>query len=154
MNSELNLENVLSHDCIVLTSNSQTKKEVIEELTDLLIAQNRVEDKNVFLRDVYEREELGSTGFENGIAIPHGKSAAVTKTSIAVARVKSPIEWDSLDEEPVDLIFLFAVASEDQSDNHVKLLATVSMVLCDDDKVASLKTCTDPEQFKFLISNN
>lgn len=153
MNIDLRLDEVLQTNFIILESQSTTKEEVIEELTNLLILDHRIDDKDLFIQDVYERENLASTGFENGIAIPHGKSSAVKITSIAIARLKSQIDWDSIDEEPVDLVFLFAVAKEDESDNHVKLLATISQVLCEDEKVSELKRSTNPETFKKILLN-
>ena len=153
MNTELLLDKVLQTNCIILDSQSTTKNAVIEELAILLVKNQCVDDKNIFLHDVYEREALASTGFEYGIAIPHGKSEAVRTTNIAVARLQTPIEWDSLDDEPVDLVFLFAVAKSDESDNHIKLLASISMLLCEEDKVAELKKCSSPKMFKQIISN-
>lgn len=153
MNTEFLLDEVLQTNCIVLDSKSTTKSAVVDELATLLVEHKCVDDKDMFLRDVYEREELASTGFEYGIAIPHGKSASVRTTNIAVAKLQTPIEWDSLDDEPVDLVFLFAVAKSDESDNHIKLLATISVILCEEEKVAELKKCSSPETFKQIISN-
>ncbi len=153
MHTELSLDTVILNDCLVMQSASTSKQDVIEELTSLLVTADRVKDKDSFIRDVYDREAMGSTAFENGIAIPHGKSDAVTETSIAAAKLQHPVQWDA-DDEPVDLVFLFAVANEDKSDNHVRLLASVSMVLCEDDKVDALKTCQEASQFKSILSNS
>ncbi|MFP3408828.1 PTS sugar transporter subunit IIA, partial [Pseudomonas sp. SIMBA_065] len=87
----------------------QTKEQIISQLTDLLCQTGAVTDKAAFLKDVYLREELGSTGFENHIAIPHGKSAAVAKTRIAVGRLRQDIPWETIDGTKVRLVILFAV---------------------------------------------
>lgn len=84
MTTAVAINEVLKEECIILDVDCQTKEQIISQLTDLLCQTGAVTDKAAFLKDVYLREELGSTGFENHIAIPHGKSAAVAKTRIAV----------------------------------------------------------------------
>lgn len=76
---------------IKLNMTARTKEEVIEELTDLLIEDGAVTNKEDFIRDVWLREELGSTGFENHIAIPHGKSSGVSRTALAIGRTQHAI---------------------------------------------------------------
>ncbi len=86
---------------IKLNMTARTKEEVIEELTDLLIQDGAVTNKEDFIRDVWLREELGSTGFENHIAIPHGKSSGVSRTALAIGRTQHAIPWETMDGSDV-----------------------------------------------------
>ena len=80
----MNISDVLNAKNIKLNMMAKTKEEAIEELTDLLVLDGVVISKNDFLKDVWLREEQGSTGFENHVAIPHGKSSGVARTALAV----------------------------------------------------------------------
>lgn len=90
---------------IKLNMTARTKEEVIEELTDLLIEDGAVTNKEDFIRDVWLREELGSTGFENHIAIPHGKSSGVSRTALAIGRTQHAIPRETMDGSDVPLCY-------------------------------------------------
>lgn len=87
------------------------------------------------MKDVLGREEVSTTGIGNGIAIPHGKSANVSETSVAVAKLKNEVEWQSVDDKPVKFIVLLAVNENDRTGVHVKLLSQMAR------KLASEETC-------------
>ncbi len=123
---------------IKLNMTARTKEEVIEELTDLLIQDGAVTNKEDFIRDVWLREELGSTGFENHIAIPHGKSFGVSRTALAIGRTQHAIPWETMDGSDVRCVILFAVCLVDQNATHIRLLAQVSGSLADEDIIAKL----------------
>ena len=123
---------------------ARTKEEVIEELTDLLIQDGAVTNKEDFIRDVWLREELGSTGFENHIAIPHGKSSGVSRTALAIGRTQHAIPWETMDGSDVRCVILFAVCLVDQNATHIRLLAQVSGSLADEDIIAKLLVESDP----------
>lgn len=110
-----------------------TKIEILNELIHELKKQEIIDDEKMFLEDVLEREEIGTTGIGNGISIPHGKSDAVLKTGIVIGKTDNAIEWEALDDKPVHLIILFAVRNDDRETMHVKLLSKVATVLGDDD---------------------
>lgn len=88
---------------------AKSKEEAIEELADLLVRDGVVINKDIFLQDVWLREEQGSTGFENHIAIPHGKSSGVARTALAIGRTQHHIPWETMDGSDVRCIILFAV---------------------------------------------
>lgn len=129
---------------IKLNMTARTKEEVIEELTDLLIQDGAVTNKEDFIRDVWLREELGSTGFENHIAIPHGKSSGVSRTALAIGRTQHAIPWETMDGSDVRCVILFAVCLVDQNATHIRLLAQVSGSLADEDIIAKLLVESDP----------
>ena len=138
---------------IKLNMTARTKEEVIEELTDLLIQDGAVTNKEDFIRDVWLREELGSTGFENHIAIPHGKSSGVSRTALAIGRTQHAIPWETMDGSDVRCIILFAVCLVDQNATHLRLLAQVSGSLADEDIIAKLLVESDPYKIIALFNS-
>ena len=137
---------------IKLNMTARTKEEVIEELTDLLVQDGAVTNKEDFIRDVWLREEQGSTGFENHIAIPHGKSSAVVNTTLAIGRTRQDIPWETLDGSNVRCIILFAVRLEDQNTTHIRLLSQVAGALADDDIIEQLLVESSPQKIIELFS--
>ena len=138
---------------IKLNMTARTKEEVIEELTDLLIQDGAVTNKEDFIRDVWLREELGSTGFENHIAIPHGKSSGVSRTALAIGRTQHAIPWETMDGSDVRCVILFAVCLVDQNATHIRLLAQVSGSLADEDIIAKLLVESDPHKLIALFNS-
>lgn len=138
---------------IKLNMTARTKEEVIEELTDLLIQDGAVTNKEDFIRDVWLREELGSTGFENHIAIPHGKSSGVSRTALAIGRTQHAIPWETMDVSDVRCVILFAVCLVDQNATHIRLLAQVSGSLADEDIIAKLLVESDPHKIIALFNS-
>ncbi|WP_242627751.1 PTS sugar transporter subunit IIA, partial [Klebsiella variicola] len=147
MSTVLNVKN------IKLNMTARTKEEVIEELTDLLIQDGAVTNKEDFIRDVWLREELGSTGFENHIAIPHGKSSGVSRTALAIGRTQHAIPWETMDGSDVRCVILFAVCLVDQNATHIRLLAQVSGSLADEDIIAKLLVESDPHKIIALFNS-
>lgn len=138
---------------IKLNMTARTKEKVIEELTDLLIQDGAVTNKEDFIRDVWLREELGSTGFENHIAIPHGKSSGVSRTALAIGRTQHAIPWETMDGSDVRCVILFAVCLVDQNATHIRLLAQVSGSLADEDIIAKLLVESDPHKIIALFNS-
>lgn len=138
---------------IKLNMTARTKEEVIEELTDLLIQDGAVTNKEDFIRDVWLREELGSTGFENHIAIPHGKSSGVSRTALAIGPTQHAIPWETMDGSDVRCVILFAVCLVDQNATHIRLLAQVSGSLADEDIIAKLLVESDPHKIIALFNS-
>ena len=148
----MDISTVLNVKNIKLNMTARTKEEVIEELTDLLIQDGAVTNKEDFIRDVWLREELGSTGFENHIAIPHGKSSGVSRTALAIGRTQHAIPWETMDGSDVRCIILFAVCLVDQNATHIRLLAQVSGSLADEDIIAKLLIESDPHKIIALFN--
>ncbi|HDS5968307.1 PTS sugar transporter subunit IIA [Klebsiella pneumoniae] len=149
----MDISTVLNVKNIKLNMTARTKEEVIEELTDLLIQDGAVTNKKDFIRDVWLREELGSTGFENHIAIPHGKSSGVSRTALAIGRTQHAIPWETMDGSDVRCVILFAVCLVDQNATHIRLLAQVSGSLADEDIIAKLLVESDPHKIIALFNS-
>ncbi|CAM3847075.1 PTS sugar transporter subunit IIA [Klebsiella variicola] len=149
----MDISTVLNVKNIKLNMTARTKEEVIEELTDLLVQDGAVTNKEDFIRDVWLREEQGSTGFENHIAIPHGKSSGVSRTALAIGRTQHAIPWETMDGSDVRCIILFAVCLVDQNATHIRLLAQVSGSLADEDIIAKLLVESDPYKIIALFNS-
>lgn len=131
---------------------AKSKEEAIEELAELLVSDGAVINKDVFLKDVWLREEQGSTGFENHIAIPHGKSSGVTRTALAIGRTQHQIPWETMDGSDVRCIILFAVSLVDQNATHIRLLSQVSGSLADEEIVEKLLKEDSPQKIIDLLN--
>lgn len=147
----MDISNVLNVKNIKLNMMAKTKEEAIEELTDLLVLDGAVVNKDDFLKDVWLREELGSTGFENHIAIPHGKSSGVAHTALAIGRTQHQIPWETMDGSDVRCVILFAVCLVDQNATHIRLLSQVSGSLADEEIIEKLLKENDPRKIIDLL---
>lgn len=145
MDCEIKISNILEESCIDLDLKSSTKKEALKELIHLLYENGKLSDEKRFLEDVYLREEEGVTGVGEGIAIPHGKSDFVIKTSIAIGRAAHDIEWETLDDKPVRCIILFAVKNKEAA-NHITLLSGVARAICREEVVQALFSMEDKKK--------
>jgi PTS system fructose-specific IIA component len=142
---DMDITKVINKNRINLNLEVANKEEAISSLAELLLRDGVITSKEEFIKDVYLREEEGETGIGGGIAIPHGKSDSVIKTSLAIGRTKEGIQWETLDGEPVRCIILFAVRQVDRTSTHIKLLAQVAGALADDNVIESLLTKENPE---------
>lgn len=124
---------VLKPETIVTHLNVKDKAEALNAMADLFVNAGIVDDKEQYIKDVYEREAVGETGIGDYIAIPHGKSKAVVTPGVAIAVLDHEIEWESLDGTGAKLVILFAVGADNEAaQEHLKLLAMFSKRLGDD----------------------
>jgi len=151
---ELDFSKVVSEELIQLDLQATSKIEVIKELSNLLFVNGCISDEDGFIQDVMYRENEGVTGLEKGIAIPHGKSDYVLKTSIAIGRTKKPVEWESMDGNPINLIILFAVKNSDKTTTHIKLLQKVAVLLSDEETIEQFQTLKTKKEFLHLLSKH
>ncbi|MFE6074623.1 PTS sugar transporter subunit IIA [Paenibacillus sp. NPDC057886] len=148
----MDITKIINERLIKLDLKARTKDEAIEELAELLEKDGALSSKEEFIKDVYLREEEGQTGLENHVAIPHGKSAAVLKTSLTIGRTEHPLEWETLDGKPVHVVILFAVRLVDRNTTHMKLLVQVAGMLADEEVLERLLHEPDPAQIMDLFA--
>jgi fructose-specific phosphotransferase system IIA component len=127
----------LDKQLILYNLKANSRKDVISKLADLFVVKGIVTDKQAYLDSVEVREREGTTGIGDGIAIPHGQTAAVTDSQVAIAKLQSPVEWNSMDGNPVEYVFLLAIP-EGGSVEHLKILSEIAGDLMDDDVRARL----------------
>lgn len=137
---------------IELASTASTKEEALKELCMMLERHGYVTEKKQFYQDVLAREQIGPTGMENGIAIPHGESAAAKRATIAILKTSKPLKWESLDRKPVHLIFLMVVPTKNRDVEHLKMLSHLSAALTHKDIQQKLLKENDPQKFKRILA--
>lgn len=150
----MDLSRIIDENRINLELDVANKAEALDALADMLITSGVLASKEGFIKDVYLREAEGQTGIGGGIAIPHGKSKSVLKTSLAIGRTKKPILWESLDDEPIQCIILFAVRDVDSTTVHVRLLGEVAGKLADEEIVEKLLTSRKPKEIISIFSQD
>lgn len=133
----MQLSDLVSTDGVVAMLKAGSKKQVLQELSQVAADLTGVAYREIF-ETLLQRERLGSTGVGQGIAIPHGKIAGLDRLHGVFARLETPIEFDSMDDQPVDLVFLL-LAPELAGADHLKALARVSRLLRDPSVVAKLR---------------
>lgn len=144
---------VLDERIIDLHAQAKTKDEVLTLLANKLKDASYIDDVEEFKEDIYKRESEGVTGIGNYIAIPHGKSDSVTQVGIAIAKLEEEIEWETLDDKGVRLVFLFAVSNDHEyARNHMLLLADIARKLGNDDAVEELLQIQSMEELKSVFA--
>jgi len=124
----INLLDILSPNCVRSPLTATTKRGVIEELVDLLAAAGKVTDAQSLKDAVWTREQTRTTGIGFGLAIPHGKCAGMPSLAMAIGKPAQPMNFDSIDGQPVKLIVLLASPPDKQSD-HIQALARISRLM-------------------------
>lgn len=124
----MKLTSLLNTSLIKLDLEKESKPEVLEELIDLLVQSDKIKDKDSFTKAVLDREDICSTGIGKGIAIPHSRNEAISEVAVALGRSKKGIDFDALDSQPVQLIFLLA-APLNAGSVYLKALARLSRLL-------------------------
>ena len=129
----MNLKNVMGPECVALNLKGSTKEEIIAEMINLLLAAGKLrtaQDRDEALRVVLERERKMSTGMQNGIAIPHGKTDCVEGLVAAVGLKKEGVNFESLDGQP-SRIFVMTLSPNTRTGPHIQFLAEISRALSD-----------------------
>ncbi|GES42895.1 phosphotransferase IIA-like nitrogen-regulatory protein PtsN [Rhizobium sp. ERR 922] len=131
------LADLLQQDAIIPALKANSKKQLLQELAAKASKLTGLPEREIF-DVVLQRERLGSTGVGNGIAIPHGKLASIKSIAGIFARLEAPVDFEALDDQPVDLVFLL-LAPEGAGADHLKALSRIARVLRDQDLVAKLR---------------
>jgi PTS system nitrogen regulatory IIA component len=146
----MDMVDLLAQDGIVANLKASSKKQALQELSQQAAILTGLHVRTIF--DVLlQREKLGTTGIGRGIAIPHGKIQELERLYGIFARLPKPVDFDAIDEQPVDLIFLL-LAPESAGADHLKALARVSRLLRDDEICAKLRGADDPEALFALLT--
>jgi len=124
----MKISDILTENLVATGLPGNTKNEVIDAMIDLVASSPKVTDKEKVRKAIFEREEIMSTGVGNGFAIPHGKTEAVADIVAAFAVTAKPIDYQSLDEKPVRLVFLL-VGKDNLVGPHIKLLSRISRLM-------------------------
>ncbi len=148
----MSLHDLLSADAVIPALRANTKKIAIQELCERAGAVSGLPWREIY-DAVLQRERLGSTGVGKGIAIPHGKLISCKRIFGVFARLERPIDFDALDGEPVDLVFLL-VAPESAGADHLKALAKIARMFREGSVTTKLRTVRDPSSLFSILTEN
>ena len=148
----MNLRKVLSKSDITVNLPGQTKAEVIEALMDILMASGKVRDRDLAMAAILEREKKMSTGIQNGVAIPHGKTDAVDELVACLGIKREGIDFDALDGER-SRIFIMTLSPVNRSGPHVQFLAEISQLLTDSAKRDRLLTARTQDDVLDILTS-
>ncbi len=146
----MKIRDLLAVESIELNGKASDKQDALNKMVDLMAKSGKLNDVETYRKGVYAREEEGSTGIGEGIAIPHCKSDAVSRPGLAAMVVRDGVDFDSLDGEKVNVIFL--IAAPNTKDNvHLDVLSKLSVLLMDEQFINSLKNAKSIEEFLEVI---
>lgn len=150
----MDINEFLTTDRISFTLNSDTKKGIIEEIAKLFLTSEDIVKEGEFdilLNDLYDRENLSSTGMQDGIAIPHTKSSAVKKIAMAVVVSKNGKDFSALDDE-LSKIFFMIVAPETTKREHLDILAKIAKLSFEEELLEKLINTNDKNEIIKILS--
>ena len=146
----MRITELLDRRSIALDRAPKSKQETLDMAIELMCASGKIRDEEGYRKQVYLREEESTTGIGEGIAIPHGKGESVIKPGLAAMVIKDGVDFDSLDDEPVTLLFL--IAAPNTKDNvHLDVLSKLSMMLMDEAFTESLRNAETVDEFLEII---
>ena len=146
----MKITDLLSKKAIKLGASPKNKNEAIDILVSLHEAAGNISDKETYKKGILVREASGSTAVGEGIAIPHAKSPAVIKPSLAAMTVPGGVDYDALDKKPSDLFFMIA-APEKGGDVHLEMLSRLTVMLMDAKFRNALLSASSEEEFLKII---
>jgi PTS system nitrogen regulatory IIA component len=146
----MDIVDLLAPEAVIASLKAQSKKQLLQELSEHAARLTGLPERRIF-ETLTERERLGSTGMGQGIAIPHGRLADMPRIAGFFARLETPIAYDAVDNQPVDLVFLL-LAPEGSGADHLKALARVSRLLRNQAICEKLRATSKPEVLYALLT--
>jgi PTS system nitrogen regulatory IIA component len=146
----MDLSDLLKPEAVLPSLNGQSKKQVLHEVCAAASRQIGLSEREI-LETILQRERLGSTGVGQGVAIPHGKLAALDSLVGVFARLTEPVDFNALDDQPVDLVFAL-FAPEGAGADHLKALARIARALRDPAVAQKLRVAADAEELYAVLT--
>ena len=146
----MDLSDLIGPSAILPALRANSKKQVLQLVAEKAAEVTGLPERELF-DTVLQRERLGSTGIGNGIAIPHGKLSGISRITGIFARLEQPVDFEALDDQKVDLIFLL-VAPESAGADHLKALSRIARLLRDGETVAKIRGTRDASAIHALLS--
>jgi nitrogen PTS system EIIA component len=146
----MEIADLLAPDAVIAALKAQSKKQLLQEVSGQAARLAGMPERRVF-ETLVERERLGSTGMGQGIAIPHGRLANLPRITGLFARLETPIAYDAVDNQPVDLVFLL-LAPDGAGADHLKALARVSRLLRNQAICEKLRATSKPEVLYSILT--
>lgn len=142
---------IINRDCMVFDLDVENKQQALEKMVDIFDEQGYLNNKELFLEDVIEREKVFSTFLDYGIGLPHGKSNGTNQAGVCIARLKNPVSWNENVEDKVDIVIMIAVKADNDNDLHLKILAKLSRALMHKEFRDILKEGSEEQVYDNLI---
>lgn len=144
----MRIDDLIKSDCVAVDLRISSKKQLFQDMARLLVDTKTLGNDSVHIRDIVaaamERERLGSTGVGSGVALPHARIDGVDRVHAAFARLESPLDYDAVDDRPVDLVALI-IAPSNAGGEHLRALAQISRRLRREDVRARLRVAPNAE---------
>ena len=144
----MTLTDLLNRSCVAADLKVSSKKQLIQEMAELIVDCGCLENTDIKVREIVsaamERERLGSTGVGSGVALPHARIDGLSQVRAVFARLETPVDFESIDERPVDLAVLILAPTEAGGD-HLRALAMISRKLRNEDNRARFRKAPDAE---------
>ncbi len=147
----MNIADIMTEKNIFIGIKSNSKREFLQELSSLAAEQTGLDERTIF-DTLLERENLGSTGFGGGTALPHGRFEGLNRVYAFLAKPNSPLEFDAIDGKPVDLVFAL-LSPEGNGADHLTALAKLSRILKDENLCHKLRQIYKPIELYALLNN-
>jgi len=148
----MNLRTVLTTETVSLNLKGSTKPEIINEMLDILVAAEKITDREAAYKAILEREEKMSTGMKHGIAIPHGKSDTIEELVACIGISEKPVDFDSLDHEPCR-IFIMTLSPGEKTGPHLQFLAEISLLFKSAEKRSEIIAAKTPEEALSILTD-
>ena len=147
----MKISDLMPADSILLSVKVKNKRQLLQELAQFAASVTKVNDRTIF-DTLLERENLGSTGFGGGTALPHGRLAELDRVYVFCAKLSAPIDFDAIDGKPVDIVFLL-LSPESSGADHLTALAQVSRVLKNSNLINKIREAGSKEEIHALLNN-
>jgi len=148
----MGLDDLIRADAIIAALKASSKKQLLQIMAERAASITTLAERDIF-ETIFQREKLGSTGVGNGIAIPHGKLVELDKIVGVFARLQTPVDFEALDDQPVDLVFML-LAPENAGADHLKALSRIARLLRDGEIVAKLRNSYDCQAIYALLTEH
>ncbi|MGD9869385.1 MAG: PTS IIA-like nitrogen regulatory protein PtsN [Hyphomicrobiales bacterium] len=146
----MDLGDLISPDAVVAELRAKSKKQALQALAETAADLTGLPEREIF-DTLLQRERLGSTGIGQGVAIPHGKLASLKKITAIFARLAEPIDFEAVDGQPVDLVFVL-LAPENAGADHLKALARISRLLRETSSMEKLRSSKDESALYSILT--
>ncbi|UXN04858.1 MULTISPECIES: PTS IIA-like nitrogen regulatory protein PtsN [unclassified Bartonella] len=148
----MGLSDLIAPEAIIPALKASSKKQLLQIMAERAAELTGLPERDIF-DTILQREKLGSTAVGNGIAIPHGKLPDIDKIVGVFARLQNPVDFEALDDQPVDLVFLL-LAPEGSGADHLKALSRIARLLRDCDMVNKLRNSHDSQALYSLLTDH
>ncbi|MGL4450364.1 MAG: PTS sugar transporter subunit IIA [Sarcina sp.] len=147
------MHKIIDLNLIKLATSEKEKKEVLKLIAKIAFENDIVESQNRYFEGLVQRESQCTTGFGKGFAIPHCKSDTVKKPAIIVCKLKNSIEWEAMDDKPVNFVLGLAIPEAEAGTTHLKILSQVARLLMDDKFTNQLNNANTIQEIYLLLDN-